>query len=223
MATITIKSNPFWGEKREFSRAEAWFEIYSSADKDGAFEPRVRQWARSWGWSAGRVQHFMRQMERSGLIRHGGAGWFVCSLRAKKAKAKPAGKEGEEAWNTFLFGPCREAFESFYKRKCGEPYYWGVKDAVALKALLQKIRFARKEKSLPVEDGDLLDAFGKFLLAVRDPWMLGNLSMTNLNCKYNEIVASARGGYSTGIVQTDNTEGKYDDDSGAWSRDDNGI
>ncbi|PTL34662.1 hypothetical protein C7120_09180 [Prevotella sp. oral taxon 376] len=59
--------------------------------------------------------------------------------------------------------------------------------------LLNQLRFSRKNKNLPVEESDLLNALKVFLEKITDNWMLSNLSVSNISSKYNELVAQAKG------------------------------
>lgn len=86
----------------------------------------------------------------------------------------------------------REVFEKRYADLYGDNYYWQAKDAVAMGGLTKKIIFARKRKGMSVEEGDVLEALASLLESIADEWLLKNFSVTNINSKYNEIVAQAR-------------------------------
>ena len=87
----------------------------------------------------------------------------------------------------------RERFEKRYSDLfSGSVYYWQAKDAVAMDALTKKIIHSRKQKGMGVEQDEVLDALEKFLESISDPWLLKNFSVTNINSKYNEIVAQAK-------------------------------
>ena len=92
----------------------------------------------------------------------------------------------------------REIFEQRYVDLYGDSYYWQAKDAVAMDSLIKKIVYARKQKGMSIETDDILKALEAFLSSISDEWMLKNFSVTNVNSKYNEIVAQARAKLSNG-------------------------
>lgn len=87
----------------------------------------------------------------------------------------------------------REVFEKRYSDLFdGGVYYWQAKDAVAMDSLTKKITHSRKQKGMSVEEQDVIAGLTAFLGTISDPWLLKNFSVTNINSKYNEIVAQAR-------------------------------
>ena len=86
----------------------------------------------------------------------------------------------------------REVFESRYFDLFNDSYYWQAKDAVAMDALTKKIIYSRTQKGMSVEIEDVIKALEALLQSVKDDWLLSNFSVTNINSKYNEIVAQAR-------------------------------
>ena len=78
--------------------------------------------------------------------------------------------------------------------------------------LLNQLRFSRKNKNLPVEESDLLNALKVFLEKITDNWMLSNLSVSNISSKYNELVAQAKGnkGHMSVGVKINTDEMNYD-------------
>ena len=87
----------------------------------------------------------------------------------------------------------REVFEKRYSDLFdGNAYYWQAKDAVAMDSLTKKIIHSRKQKGMSIEEDDVIDALGIFLMSIRDQWIVKNFSVTNINSKYNEIVAQAK-------------------------------
>lgn len=91
-----------------------------------------------------------------------------------------------------LITPCREIFETYYNEIFDSAYYWQAKDAVAMGSLTKKLINSRKAKNLPTEDEDIKGALKFLLTTITDEWMLKNFSVTNIDSKYNEIVAQAR-------------------------------
>lgn len=86
----------------------------------------------------------------------------------------------------------KDIFENFYNKTFGEYYYWTGKDAGQMTQLMNKIKFSRESKGMPIDDKSLNEALGKLLGSITDKWLLDNLSVSNINSKYNEIVASAK-------------------------------
>ena len=91
-----------------------------------------------------------------------------------------------------LIAPCREIFEGYYNEIYDAAYYWQAKDAVAMGSLISKITNSRKSKGKTTEEEDIKSALSAMLHSVKDEWMLKNFSVTNIDSKYNEIVAQAR-------------------------------
>lgn len=86
----------------------------------------------------------------------------------------------------------REIFEKRYAYLYSDSYYWQAKDSVAMDSMTKKIIYSRQQKGMSVETEDVLKALEVFLESVQDEWILKNYSVTNINSKYNEIVAQAR-------------------------------
>lgn len=87
----------------------------------------------------------------------------------------------------------KESFESFYKEKKGEEYYWTAKDATKVKPLLKKLEFKIKKKhgdDRNLTDQDYVEAFNYFLSKISDNWILENLSMAIIDSKFNEIITA---------------------------------
>ena len=59
-------------------------------------------------------------------------------------------------------------------------------------SLTKKLINSRKAKNLPTEEEDIKVALKFLLTTITDEWMLKNFSVTNIDSKYNEIVAQAR-------------------------------
>jgi len=89
---------------------------------------------------------------------------------------------------------CRAIFEGYFKEIYDDSYYWSAKDAVATKAILQKIKFRRTDRPvpLPTDDDSLVDAFGKFIRSINKSWILSNFSLPKINSQYNDIISEIR-------------------------------
>ena len=135
-------------------------------------------------------------------------------FRAKSAVEKPKENKPKKAAQkeSTLTTKARELFELYFKGKTGEEYYWKAVDATQMKRLLNQLRFSRKNRGLTVENADLLNALQVFLNKITDNWILGNLSVSNISSKYNELVAQAKAGktnMSVG-VKINTSEMNYD-------------
>ncbi|WP_418988080.1 DUF4373 domain-containing protein [Bacteroides heparinolyticus] len=110
----------------------------------------------------------------------------------------------------------RLLFEGHFKETFSDSYYWTPKDAGAMSQLLQKITFSRKEKGMPTDDESVISALGTLLSSIKEGWIFENFSVTNINSKYNEIVAQAKRRISPkpsadiGVLLQNNSPDKYD-------------
>lgn len=100
----------------------------------------------------------------------------------------------------------RFLFQHHFRETFGSDYYWTAKDAGAMSQLLKKLKFQRKQKEMDVSDDSILYALQYLLSSVREGWIFENFSVTNINSKFNEIIANARNG---------NKNQKDGDDGGA--------
>lgn len=114
----------------------------------------------------------------------------IKDLEEKIAQSKPSKPKRSNGLNA----NARKAFEGHFRNTFGEEYYWTAKDAGNMSQLLRKLTFSREQKQLPVDDDSVLYALQVLLSSVKDGWLLENFSVTNLNSKYNEIVAQAKNG-----------------------------
>lgn len=77
---------------------------------------------------------------------------------------------------------------------------------------------------MDVSDDSLLYALQYLLSSVKEGWIFENFSVTNINSKFNEIVAQAKKSTSSksdtdiGVVLKNNSPDKYDNDSDKWNR-----
>ena len=118
----------------------------------------------------------------------------------------------------------RLLFENYFRETFSDSYYWTAKDAGAMSQLLNKLKFQRKQKKMDVSDDSLLYALQYLLSSVKEGWIFENFSVTNVNSKFNEIVAQAKKSTSSksdtdiGVVLKNNSPDKYDNDSDKWNR-----
>ena len=115
----------------------------------------------------------------------------VLSVAAPKAeKPKRPKKKAEKP--TSIITLARQVFETYFNETYNDVYYWTAKDAGAMRLLLNKIKFRRTSKGLPIEEQDLLESLSALLHSITDKWICSNFSVTNIASKYNEIVAQAK-------------------------------
>ena len=88
-----------------------------------------------------------------------------------------------------LNSEARKLFEERYQALFSSSYYWSAKDAGNMSSLLKKLKFQREKKNLPIDDQGVLNALKYLLDSITDGWILENLSVTNINSKFNEIVS----------------------------------
>lgn len=119
------------------------------------------------------------------------------------AQEKPKKKSKKEPNPLITKG--REVFERRYADLYSDSYYWQAKDAVAMDSLTKKIIYSREQRNMSVESEDVVKALEVFLSSITEEWILKNFSVTNINSKYNEIVAQARANLNNG--KQDRTNG----------------
>ena len=130
----------------------------------------------------------------------------VQSVAAPKAeKPKRPKKKAEKP--TSIITLARQVFETYFNETYNDVYYWTAKDAGAMRLLLNKIKFRRTSKGLPIEEQDLLESLSALLHSITDKWICSNFSVTNIASKYNEIVAQAKLNHSrNGNIRNVNQE-----------------
>ncbi len=131
------------------------------------------------------------------------------------AQEQPEKKPSKKKPVNPLITKGREIFEKRYSDLFdGGVYYWQAKDAAAMDSLTKKITHSRKQKGMSVEEEDVMNGLKAFLNSITDPWLIKNFSLTNINGKYNEIVAQAKAAVannkSNGINKT-NKEARAQD------------
>ncbi|MGM9778965.1 MAG: hypothetical protein ACI3ZD_11620 [Prevotella sp.] len=118
--------------------------------------------------------------------------------RLDAQEEKPKKKREKKPVNPLIMKG-REVFEKRYSDLFdGDVYYWQAKDAVAMDAITKKIIYSRSQRNMSVEEDDIVNALSAFLNSISDQWILRNFSVTNINSKYNEIVAQAKANISNG-------------------------
>ncbi len=114
--------------------------------------------------------------------------------KQKKAAERKIRNEEKKQKQMTLVHKAREVFEKYYRELYEDSYYWDVKDAVAMKRLLQKIAFSRtnRTKPLPCDDDSLLEALDTFIRMIGKDWLMNNFSVCKIDSQYNEIVSEIK-------------------------------
>ena len=114
--------------------------------------------------------------------------------KTKKKNVLTDGSTGSPDGKPSLNVRAREVFERVYFELYGSAYYWDGKDAGQMAQLLNKIRFSREKRSvpLPVDEESLLDALRLFLLSIDKDWISNNYSVAKIASNYNEIISELK-------------------------------
>lgn len=106
-------------------------------------------------------------------------------------------RQSKEKENT-LFAQCRDTFLEAYKKHTGFDYSFEAKDGKALASIINKISKIENVQ----DDLEKLDSFNVLIYYLPDWYKQNAFSLTVINNKFNEIVASIRknGGNKTGIT-----------------------
>lgn len=102
----------------------------------------------------------------------------------------PADVPAKTAKSPTLTSLLKPHFDSFFFGRTKMAFVWSSREMKALKELGGKLRSAIKAKGNPDSDEDIAEAFPMFLAIIQDQWILGHLSPSTLNSKYNEIIAT---------------------------------
>ena len=123
----------------------------------------------------------------------------VKERKEKKTKGNntplpPPEGEGKEDKNDSkgINSKARFIFEDYFRTTFSNEYYWTPKDAGAMSQLLKKISFSREKKNMLTDNDSMIKALEAFLYSIKDTWILEHFSVTIINSKYNEIVASVK-------------------------------
>lgn len=115
------------------------------------------------------------------------------SLPASDKSETGESNEKEISLQTIL----KVMFEKYYKEQKPEPYYYQAKDAAQLKNIITKIKFIVKERQgekYTVTDTDVIESWKTIIenIKEKDQWIFDNLSIPNINSKFNELIAKIR-------------------------------
>lgn len=68
-----VENNPFWGEERVYSKAEAFLYLLDLAERNGGWiVPTIREYGRLWRWHRNRVGRFIEGLKREGILHKSG-------------------------------------------------------------------------------------------------------------------------------------------------------
>ncbi|WP_165027236.1 hypothetical protein [Dysgonomonas sp. ZJ279] len=101
-----------------------------------------------------------------------------------------------------LFNQCKTIFLEAYKQHVKVDYTFDRRDGVALASLIEKVQ--------ALDDNDVLVTFGALMSNLPDWYKINGFSLTVINGKFNEIVASIRNERKQGI--TDNYKARIIND-----------
>lgn len=115
---------------------------------------------------------------------------------ASAVKKKSRKKPPEEL---SLVHRCRMIFEKYYLQKKGDPYYYlGAQDAMAIKQILQKIRFHMPDdiKDDEQKQEENFEIFVSMICSSPkvENWIIDNLSIATINSKFNQIYSQLKNG-----------------------------
>lgn len=114
----------------------------------------------------------------------------VSNTKTPSFSSPMAEKNKEKEYS--LSHKCRLIFESAYKEYKKEEYYYGAKDASAIKGIIKKIQFympddeKEDEKSIETNFQALVNQIMTRMPQL-NPWIYDNLSLPIINSKFNEI------------------------------------
>lgn len=104
----------------------------------------------------------------------------VLEARAREGKSKN------------LNSRAREVFEAHFLSVYNEPYYWCAKDAGQMPKLMDRLRFQREQKMLPVDDDSLIYALEVFLKAIQSGWVYQHFDVSTIVSHWNKLITEAR-------------------------------
>ena len=89
---------------------------------------------------------------------------------------------------TIIFNGLKSVFIENYRRLKNIEYYFTGKDAGQLELIYSKLKYLNKGS-----DKNIIEIWKHILTNINDKWVIENLSIPNVNSKFNEIVAKIRG------------------------------
>jgi len=123
--------------------------------------------------------------------------------KENKSKVTAESEEPSVEKATTLFTKCKKTYEEFYTQKKQTAYYFQAVDGAKLKSIIKKIEFVIKQQKeatnggIVVEslnDGMVFDAFNYYITGSHDAdqWISDNFSLSNLDSKFNDLIAKLK-------------------------------
>lgn len=187
MVILNDEEIEYFNKRHELSDFEAYIKLKQNTDIS------IRKTANQWMWTERRLRTFLDNLARDGLIEKTLKNGKL-EIRSTVDKAKPKRPKETDAKKPSIVTVAREAFENYFGGLFEYKYYWGAKDAVAMKQLIEKLKFQRSEKNMSISDDDVIDALKYLLGHITDPWILKNFTVPTINSKFNEILTQIRNG-----------------------------
>ena len=210
---MELSDMPHWGEKRVFSKFEAYLDLCDKKNKGHPFV--ISELARDWNWHRNTVRRIIDDFESDVQVS------VQVSVQAKKRSTKGlSGMHVQESVQVSvqpktitINSKAKELFMEYYQKVFGEAYYWEAKDAVNMDKLIKKLTNSRKKRELSIDDDSVLNALKVFLEKIRDEWVLRNFTVPIISSKYNSLVSqmkeAAKKGMDVGVSLTSNDPNKY--------------
>lgn len=89
------------------------------------------------------------------------------------------------------YTPCLGQWFLYYKERTGETYDFSPKDGAHLKQLIKKVERKLTERSMEVNEANVVNSFSAFLYAISDKWILEHLEIAIINSKWNSLYVAA--------------------------------
>lgn len=108
--------------------------------------------------------------------------------------------------STFIYNEVKDFFNDMYLECYKTKYVFSAKDAAKVKSIIKKVHFKMKEKDGREDftESELTNATKFFIQAantVADKWLKSNMSLSNIDSKFNEIYSSIKNP-NNGITKT---------------------
>jgi len=100
---------------------------------------------------------------------------------------------------------CIKIFDNYYNQRTGLKYDWSGKEIKSMQGVLVKLTKQVKVKTItePLPE-QVTKAFEFMINNINDKWILENLSVSNINSKFNEILNKIKNGNSSGSESKQN-------------------
>jgi len=210
---MELSDMPHWGEKRVFSKFEAYLDLCDKKNKGHHFI--ISELARVWNWHRNTVKKIIEDFERGVQVN------VQVNVQAKRRSTKGLNEMRVQESVQASVQPkkvtinfkAKELFMNHFQKIFGEAYYWEAKDAVNMDRLIKKLTNSRKKRELSIDDDSVLNALRVFLEKIKDEWVHQNFTVPIISSKYNSLVSqmkeAAKKGMDVGVNLTNNDPNKY--------------